>query len=272
MRLLPRAGAVLAALLLGGCATPATPDMPSAPALAVVLEQSRDNENRHLLQVALRNDGAEPVEVVRLQLRSPAFTGVAPTLREDVLAPGRRLAFPVAYGAADCRGSGPATVVVGHRRDGVLHEAELDVPADDPLLTRLHERECRLAALGRTAALSFAGWTREAGTARAELVLTRLRGRTPVAVTAVDGSVILTVRPVGPLPLVLDGPEVRLPVAVNPSRCDPHALAESKRTYAFSLAVRYGDGPPLTVVARPDPADLPLLEQLVLDVCLPPPP
>ena len=25
--------------------------------------------------------------------------------------------------------------------------------------------------------------------------------------------------------------------------------------------------PPLTVVARPDPADLPLLEHLVLDVC-----
>ena len=260
------AGLLAGLLLLAGCG--ASPE----PSLSVALEQSRDNENRHLLQVALRNDGAEPVEVVRLQLRSPAFTGVAPTLREDLLAPGRRLAFPVAYGAADCRGSGPATVVVGHRRDGVLHEAELDVPADDPLLTRLHERECRLAALGRTAALSFAGWTREAGTARAELVLTRLRGRTPVAVTAVDGSVILTVRPVGPLPLVLDGPEVRLPVAVNPSRCDPHALAESKRTYAFSLAVRYGDGPPLTVVARPDPADLPLLEQLVLDVCLPPPP
>ena len=256
MRLLPRVGAVLAALLLGGCATPATPASPATPAgpagpdLSVVLEQSRDNENRHLLQVALHNDGAEPVEVVRLQLRSPAFTGVAPTVREDVLAPGRRLSFPVAYGAADCRGDGPATVVVGHRRDGVLHEAELDVPADDPLLTRLHERECRLA----------------------ELVLTRLRGATPVAVTAVDGSVILTVRPVGPLPLVLDGPEVRVPVVVNPSRCDPHALAESKRTYAFSLAVRYGDGPPLTVAARPDPADLPLLEQLVLDVCRPAPP
>ena len=264
MRSLPRAGAVLAALLLVGCAAPATP---ADPDLTVVLEQSRDNENRHLLQIALSNDGAEPVEVVRLQLRSPAFTGVAPTVREDVLAPGRRLAFPIAYGAADCRGRGPATVVVGHRRDRVLHEAGLDVPADDPLLTRLHERECRLAALGRTAALSFTGWTRAGGTARAELVLTRLRGVAPVAVAAVDGSVILTLRPGGPLPLALDGPEVRLPVVANPSRCDPHALAESKRTYAFSLAVRYGDGPPLTVIARPDPADLPLLEQLVLDVC-----
>lgn len=270
---MPRVGAVLAALLLGGCATPATPAtpatsaIPAAPDLTAVLEQSRDNENRHLLQVALSNDGAEPVEVVRLQLRSPAFTDVAPTVRVDVLAPGRRLAFPIAYGAADCRGSGRATVVVGHRRNGVLHEAGLDVPADDPLLTRLHERECRLAALARTAALSFTGWTREGGTARAELVLTRLRGEAPVAVAAVDGSVILTLRPGGPLPLALDGPEVRLPVVANPSRCDPHALAESKRTYAFSLAVRYGDGPPLTVIARPDPADLPLLEQLVLDVC-----
>ena len=115
MRSLPRAGAVLAALLLVGCAAPATP---ADPDLTVVLEQSRDNENRHLLQIALSNDGAEPVEVVRLQLRSPAFTGVAPTVREDVLAPGQRLAFPITYGAADCRGSGPATVVIGHRRTG----------------------------------------------------------------------------------------------------------------------------------------------------------
>ena len=262
MRLLPAAGAVLAALLGGGCAEPA------APAVTVALEQSRDNENRHLLQVVLTNDGPEPVEVVRLQLRSPAFVDVAPTAREDVLGPGRRLAFPIPYGAADCRGSGPATVVLGYRRDGGLGEVELAVPVGDPLLARLHGRECRLAALGRTASLSLTGWTRRGGTARAELVVTRLRGAEPVAVTAVDGSVIITLRPAGPLPLTLDGPQVRLPVVANASRCDPHALAESKRTYEFSLAVAHGDGPPLTVAVRPDPADLPLLEQLVRDTCL----
>ena len=263
MRLLLTAGTAVGTLLLGGCA--AAPD--TDPALTVALEQSRDNENRHLLQVALTNDGGEPVEVVRLQLRSPAYSGVAPTVREDVLAPGRRLAFPIAYGAADCRRSGPATVVVGHRRDGVLRETELDVPADDPLLGRLHDRECRLVALGRTAGLSFTGWSRVGGAARAELVLTRRRGPEPVAVTAVDGSVIFTLRATGPLPLALSGPQVRVPVEATPTRCDPHALAESKRTYEFSLAVAYGDGPPLTAAVRPDPADLPLLQQLVLDTC-----
>ena len=248
-------------LLVTGCA--AGP----APTVSVALEQSRDNENRHLLQVAVTNQGGQPVQLVRLQLRSPRFVPVAPTVREDVLAPGDRLVLPVTYGAADCRGRGPAEVVVGHRVDGVLREHDVPVPADDPLLPRLHERECRLAELARSASLSFApGWTRRGDSAAGTLVLTRLRGSTPMAVTAVDGSVIFTLQPTGPLPAVLDE-QVRLPVAATPSRCDPHALAESRRTYDFTLALRFGDGPPLTVAVRPGAADLPLLEQLVRDVC-----
>lgn len=111
-------------LLAAGCAAP------SAPPLSVSLDQSRDLENRHLLAVGLVNEGDTPVQVVRLQLRSGAWSTVAPTVREELLAPGRRLAFPLTYGRADCRGSGPALVVVGYRRDGVLREARVRVPDD----------------------------------------------------------------------------------------------------------------------------------------------
>ncbi len=266
MRLLPAAAALLGLLALPACAGP------SALPLTVSLDQSRDLENRHLLAARVTNDGGEPVDVVRLQVRSGAWSTVAPTVREETLAPGRRLAFPVPYGAADCRSAGAASLVVGYRRDGALQEAVVPVPAEDPLLPRLHRRECDLAALGRAADVGFApGWTRVGDTARGELRLSRRRGDTPVTVTAVDGSVILTLEALGPLPLTLEGATVRLPVAATPTRCDPHALAESKRTYVFAIAVASGAGEPLTVAARPDPADLPLLEQLVRDVCLPPP-
>ncbi|MCW2614804.1 MAG: hypothetical protein JWN08_1798 [Frankiales bacterium] len=100
-----------------------------------------------------------------------------------------------------------------------------------------------------------------------ELVLTRRRGHEPVVLSAVDGSVIFTLRPAGDLPLVLDGGTVRVGVEATPTRCDPHAPAESKRTFDVALAVSLGDGPPLTVQTRPQPADLPLLQQLVLDLC-----
>lgn len=251
------------ALLTAGCGGPA------APPLSVALDQSRDLENRHRLGVLLTNAGAEPVEVVRLQLRSPAWSQVAPTVREESLPPGRRLAFPVAYGAADCAVTGPASVVVGYRADGVLREAEVPVPEQDPLLPRLHERECALQDLERAADVGFSpGWQRRGDVALGELVVTRRRGSEPVAVSAVDGSVIFTLRATGPLPAALAQDSVRVPVEASPTRCDPHALAESKRTYDFSLAVSLGGGPPLTVTARPEPGDLPLLEQLVRDVCL----
>lgn len=267
---------LLAGLLLAsGCAAPAPPP------LSVGLDQSRDLENRHLLAVRLVNDGGAPVQVVRLQVRGRSWTTVPPTVREEVLEPGSALAFPVAYGVADCAQDGPSTLVVGYRRDGSLHEARVRVPASDPLLPRLHARECALAALGRTASVSFSpGWTRRGDVAVGELRLDRRRGGEPVAVTAVDGSVIFTLRATGALPVSLPGAlpvsqpgpaargTVRVPVEATPTRCDPHALAESKRTYDFSIAVVVGDAAPLTVTARPQPADLPLLQQLVRDVCL----
>ena len=154
MRLLPAAGAAVGVLLLGGCAAP------TAPPMTVALDQSRDLENRHRIAVRLTNDGGSPVEVVRLQLRSEAWSSVAPTVRDESLRPGQRLAFPVAYGAADCARPGPARLVVGYRADGQLHETAVPVPAEDPLLPRLHRRECDLAELARTTALSFLPWTR----------------------------------------------------------------------------------------------------------------
>lgn len=53
-------------VLLAGCSSPR-----SLP-LQVSLDQSRDLENRHQLAMSLTNDGDEPIEFVRLQVRSDA--------------------------------------------------------------------------------------------------------------------------------------------------------------------------------------------------------
>lgn len=257
-----RRTALAGLLLLAACASPGP-----APTLSVSLDQSRDLENRHLLAVRVTNDGAEPLDVVRLQLRSDAWSSVRPTVREERLAPGQRLAFPVAYGVADCAVEEPTRLVVGYRRDGSLHEVDVPVPASDPLLPRLHRRECDLAALARTASVELGGFVRRGDVAVGELVVRRERDG-DVRVVAVDGSVILTARTATPLPAEL-ADELRLPVEVEPSRCDPHALAESKRTYVFAIAVQAGDQPPLIVAVTPD--DRSVLEQLVQDVCLPTP-
>ena len=263
-----RAGRLLATLLLAGCAAPAA----APPPLSVSLEQSRDNENRHLLQVVLDNPGPGEVEVVRLQLRGGGFTGVAPTVREDVLRPGRRLAFPVAYGGADCARATPAQVVLGHREGGELREVVLDVPEDDPLLPRLRRRECDLAELASAAALSFAdrAWERTGLTATGRAVVAREQGREPVELASLEGTVVFTLRAQG-LPAVLAGQEdAVVPVTVHASRCDVHARTESKRSHDFLAAVRLGDGDLLTVTVKPGPRGLALLERLLADTCAPP--
>lgn len=260
------AGAALV-LALAACATSPT----AAPELAVRLEQSRDNENRHLLQVVLTNDGRTPVEVVRLQLRAPGWTGVAPTARTDVVRPGRRLAFPVTYGTALCGREGPATVVVGSRTDGGLQELELRVPDDDPLLPRLHRRECALRELAAAVDVAFdeAAWRREGDVVTGRLVLRRLEGSAPVTVDALEGTVVLTLRPGARLPLTLAAGRAEVPVTVTASRCDVHALLESKRSYDVPYVATLGAGEPLSVTVRPGARGLALLERLLADVCAP---
>ncbi len=253
-------------LLLAGCAVQAAPS-----GLSVSLQQSRDDENRHRLQVVLEHEGPGEVEVVRLQLRGGGFVDVAPTVREDVVRPGRRLAFPVAYGAADCDRATPARVVLGHREDGVLREAVLAVPEDDPLLPRLRRRECDLEALADAAGLSFDedAWERTGPVATGRLLVERVGGRQPVGVDALEGSVVFTLTAPG-LPVVLDDQDrLVLPVRVNASRCDFHALIESKRSYDFPATVRLGAADPLSVTVRPGDAGRALLERLLADTCRP---
>ena len=263
---LVRGGWSAGLVLLAGCAAAAAP-----PALSVSLEQSRDNENRHLLQVVLENPGPDDVEVVRLQLRGGGFVDVAPTVRGDVVRPGRRIALPVAYGAADCARTTPARGVLGHRDGGVLLDAVLDVPEDDPLLPRLRRRECDLAELAAAAGLSFDEdtWRRTGLSATGRLVVARGEGREPVEVASLDGTVVFTLRQQG-LPLVLtDQDRLEVPVTVTASRCDVHALVESKRSDDFQAAVRRGDGELLTVTVQPGDRGRALLEQLLADTCAP---
>lgn len=60
-----------------------------------------------------------------------------------------------------------------------------------------------------------------------------------------------------------------MPVAVDASRCDFHALIEGKRSYDVPAAVRLGDADLLSVTVRPGQRGLALLEQLLADTCAP---
>ncbi len=255
------------AVVVAGCAS-----APPPAGVAVRLEQSRDNENRHLLQVVLTNDGDAPFEVARLQLRSSGYGEVPPTVRSDVVRPGLRTAFPVEYGRADCRrdAPGPTSVVVGRRTADGLVDVRLPVPDDDPLLPRLHRRECDLVRLAEAVQVGFApGWRRVGDTAEGELVLRRAPGAPPVELQTLEGTVLLTLRTPTELPLSLEAPRTVVPVVVTVSRCDVHALVESKRSLDVPWVSSLDGAEPLTSTVRPGPAGRALLQELIGDVCAP---
>ncbi len=262
------AAAVLALLLvLSGCsATPA-----AAPDLTVSFAQSSDSENRHVLDLTVRNDGSRPLRVARLQLQTPLYAGAAPTRFDDDVRPGSATTFPVPYGAADCRPEDrPGRVVVGAADGAGVRELRVRVPAGEPILTRLHRQECRLSRLSRQVDLSFAErWVRVGDRIEGTLLLRRDRGRDAVRVVAVAGSQVfrLVVRglplqaPSGP------GAVVELPVVVTLPECAPHQIIESKRNAVFNVTVGVGAEPLLLVQPVAGPQGKAVLAGLIADVC-----
>ncbi len=228
--------------------------------LTAGLTDSRRYQQDRVLLVALRNRGAAPVRVERLQLRTVLFGTVPPATQDTVLPPtGRRLDLPVAYGPPRCGGGSAARpsapVAVVNVRDavdasGATTELQVTLRGGNRLLRLRHVLECRQQAVQRAADIRFgSSWTQvgsgRQARVRGELVVRRRSSPQPVTVTEVGGGIIFGVR-------LLDersGPPVRLPAGrrraaapleISASRCDPHALIESKRTFTFTVYVRLG--------------------------------
>ncbi|MDQ3430689.1 MAG: hypothetical protein M3467_00380, partial [Actinomycetota bacterium] len=107
-----------------GTAGPPSPASAADFRLTATLTDSRRYQEDRVLLVALRNRGAAPVRVERLQLRTDLFATVPPAAQDAVLPPtGRRLDLPVAYGPPRCgerpEGRLSAPVAVVNARDAV---------------------------------------------------------------------------------------------------------------------------------------------------------
>ena len=233
------------------------------PALVVDVEKPRYLVAERMVEVIVVNKGASPVRVEQIQLFGRLFKAQPPIAKDTLLQPDERKDLKVGYGRVRCRrqvptSSEPFVRLRVRASDGNQSRARLALPSPSPTLQRLHDTECGLLALGEAVQVRYgAGWTR-AGRgyrdARGRLVLRRRASREPIVLTAVGGNVIFTVTahvddspqrpqrdPQRALAILRPGDErLTVPVAVAASRCDAHAVADSKKTFLLPLWLRVG--------------------------------
>ena len=280
--------AVLAAVT--GCASaPPSAPRPAAPRPAAevglegrFLQYRRDVPRRVVqVQVVARDAG---LVVEDAELRLAAYAPARRTGTRTALRPGAPvdLPFPQTEARCDADPSGPSSALLTVRRDaGPPQQVLLDLPDTAVLVGRLHRPECAERALRRTVDVALVGGfvpDGEDGSARrTTLRLRRLVPEGPrVVVPELQNGILFTVRTSAdvdePAPspvLVLEPgqPEAEVPIVVRAERCDPHALAESKRTSIFRLPFEIDGAEPVQLLLQTDPASQDLLVQYATDAC-----
>lgn len=211
---------------------------PDAPAdVVVTVERSRLFEQQRTLAVTVENRGPDRVSLVDPWLDSGRHAVVDAPSRVVTVDAGRRLTFPLPYGAARCGDVGDVVTVHAEIEGS---PARFEAPVTDPI-AGAHGRECAAERARAAVELDFADdWTVDGAVASGTLTV---RSTGPdVAVVDVRTAIVFVASTRSPLPASSD---VRL--VISAQRCDVHALIESKKTFTVAVHVRVGDERPVPV-------------------------
>ena len=246
--------ALLAMALISGCVDAgddvvATSSPAPSGSLEAGLETPRYMADRRMLEIVLRNGTDETIHVETLRLDSPSFKRLDPTVRPVELPPHDRVDVPIPYGTAIC----------GNERADASVELDLAGDGDAVVLPitsrgevrRMYAEECRAEEVAEAAYVGYGeDWTlvdtRGGPAVEGTLIIRRRASDQRIAVDAVASNVVFLVTPVGgdrePLVVLEPGQdEASIGVRFRASRCEPHAVAESKKTFRFPMWVAMGD-------------------------------
>lgn len=248
-------GCCLAGVLFG---CDSAPEPQPAPDLSVTVVQQRIDEATRTVGVEATNNTSATVHVSAIRLSGAGLVGRSAP-RDSVLQPGITVAMRTSYGRPDCDDR-TGRVVAHLDVDGRTVDYPVDAEGQD-WIRRLLDVDCAGIELEQTAAVRLRGPYRQAVVnggprLRARLVVTRRAPGAPVDVRSLDGSVLLDLRPAGPLvDLLADDQRAVTPVLLGSNgRCDAHALGGSTQTFLLAAFVRLGDAAQQRVVLIPPPA------------------
>ncbi|MGP6204893.1 hypothetical protein [Microbacterium sp. F2] len=262
-------GMLGAALVLGlaACASAApSEDLPDG--VSVRLVQQRSDVALHQAQVEITNGTDSTLSVEALSVSDPRFESDADRVlqRTSVIAPGSTVGIRIQLPgpACDVPDEAASTVEFSWRMDARSGVARADLPDALDFLPAMHARECFAGALGEAAAVSFTSFEAGAGGGVGILTLEALP-------TGAGGATIDAIRPTNLLGFGAagTGADAALPlqiqlaagdtaprdveIALEPFRCDAHAVQEDKRGTIFTVDVTVGgEAGQIELAASPD--------------------
>ena len=227
------------AALLAGCVAP--PALPSG--VTVLVMQQRSDVAERMAELRLHNGSDAALEITAVRLDDSRFASAVVIEREVRLEPGATSDLRFALPEPRCEGDEVRRTLTLTQHDGT--ELTADLSSADDVTVGLHERECLLVDIERTASLAWTGFTASppGEPAHALLTATPTGEGEPVLLDELRATnLVRFAARAGErwrLDLALDARSVRTSIEVPlvPQRCDPHVVQEDKRGTIFTIDV-----------------------------------
>ncbi len=241
--------------LLSGCADSAATQLPDG--VSVSVHQGRLDGQARRLQIRISNSADIPLAIDRLSFSSAAFTTAAEYPKVPVvIAPREATNMPVLLGESVCDATKTTPFVTVDFSTSAVHGHTTVIPEDAlNQLAGVTDRDCLDASISKIAVISGPTDLRIQTVKGNPVALIDLQVEPTGAsasftlVSARDTPLLRLIdvndpQPVSLLPLAIevsgeDSPST-VTIAVVPSRCDAHALADDKRGTILPIDVEAG--------------------------------
>lgn len=221
--------------------------------LAAEVVASRRDQAGGQIRIRLTNLGDLPVPIDTVRLVAHPYSPEPARINTRELGPGRTVAYPIVHGEPECAGESPTPGPVTVEIDAGDQHVSV-VPSDSTnALRRMLTAACgrqRVAELVSIGLDTDWAWTEGGSEQTGTLIITRRTDGPPVTLTGVRGGVNFTLELLEserPSTLEADEEILTVPVRSRAARCEPHALADNSKPYAFTAWVSLAGGPEIHV-------------------------
>lgn len=241
--------------------------------------QNRPDYGNRVLQLAVTNEGADPLTVTQARFDAPQFESVAEWAKPTEVPPGLIRQLPVQLGTAICPAPPGAPTLTVTVTDSAGTARRVTGRPSDPfgVLARIAGEDCLDGAVASVATLTVHDDFEVTGSgadavAHLRLVADPSGGSGSLRLVRASSTILLQPADGSDWPLNATvergGPSREFVLDAVPARCDPHSVAEDKRGTYLPVTAEVGDaGPSGTVSLRSSDALRLALYDFIASAC-----